>query len=70
MDRGVPGDIFRIGGRLAVYTGLFGWQRLRWWEGGRRLLMSDLTIGEQEARRIYLRIKARERVRRKTGEND
>ena len=55
-----------IDGRLWVYTGgIWGWQRLRWWEYGRRLIMADLEPGEQEARRIYLRIRALERRERR-----
>lgn len=59
---GRPGEIAYIGERLAVYTGgIYGWQRLRWWSGGARLVMRDLSAGEQEARRIYLKTRARER---------
>lgn len=59
---GRPGEIAYIGERLAVYTGgIWGWQRLRWWSGGVRLVMRDLSAGEQEARRIYLRERARAR---------
>lgn len=56
------GEIAYIGEKLAVYTGgVWGWQRLRWWSGGVRLVMRDLTPGEQEARRIYLRERAKAR---------
>lgn len=59
---GRPGEIAYIGEKLAVYTGgIWGWQRLRWWSGGARLVMADLTPGEQEARRIYLRERAKAR---------
>lgn len=59
---GRPGEIAYIGDQLAVYTGgIWGWQRLRWWSGGVRLVMRDLTPGEQEARRIYLRERAKMR---------
>lgn len=59
---GRPGEIAYLGEQLAVYTGgIWGWQRLRWWSGGVRLVMADLTPGEQEARRIYLRERAKAR---------
>lgn len=59
---GRPGEIAYVGEQLAVYTGgIWGWQRLRWWSGGVRLVMADLTPGEQEARRIYLRERAKAR---------
>lgn len=57
-----PGTLaYDLEGRLVIYAGLWGWQRLRWWAHGRRLVMADLEPGEQEARRLYLRKRAQER---------
>lgn len=57
-----PGTLaYDLDGRLVIYAGLWGWQRLRWWAHGRRLVMADLEPGEQEARRLYLRKRAEER---------
>ena len=61
-----PGTLaYDLEGRLVIYAGLWGWQRLRWWAHGRRLVMADLEPGEQEARRLYLRKRAQERGERR-----
>ena len=61
----VPGTIaFDLDGHIVIYAGIHGWQRLRWWSHGRRLVMADLSLGEQEARRLYLRAKAAQRRER------